>query len=338
MAKAPLRVRRTEAQLPAEEEAVKVPSGPVPEGCCPSCSGTLEAGAVLCIRCGYDLRSGKKIKTQVEMGPSRVGAKAGGKAVKSDDDFAHLVVPPLMLVIFVGIVVASILLAKTRPSKDELERKKADQQLAIDYREKREELDRTYRSYLRGKPKSLLILPADVTKLAPVLVILGSSEMPASALAGLAPSACAIFRIEAPGEDQDRAWSEDWDEDAHVVGQELQRMLGQKKFVAGPVILAGLGQGGAAALEIAARDPQAYSLAVAADPLSIRPMLDDIDEMDHKKQKFAILESPNTASAASDYRASAEDDLGLKIPAAKLEKPADAATLLETALKLQNRK
>ena len=293
---------------------------------------------MLCIRCGYDLRSGKKIKTQVEMGPTRVGGKVGAKAVKSDDDFAHLVVPPLMLVIFVGIVVASILFATSRPSKDELERQNADQQLAIDYREKRETQDHIYRSYLRGKPKSLLILPVDLTRPAPVLVILGSSEMPASALAGLAPSACAVFRIEAPGEDQDRAWTEDWEEDAHVIGQELKKMLAQKKFVAGPVILAGLGQGGAAALEIAARDPQAYSLAVAADPLSIRPMLDDIDEMDRKKQKFAILESPNIESAASHYRASAEDDLGMKIPAAKLEKPADAATLLDTALKLQNRK
>jgi hypothetical protein len=333
--KAPLRVRRTDAEA---EEPVPSATGPVPEGGCPSCGKPLDAEAVLCIRCGYDLRSGKKIKTQIEAGPSRVGGKPASRSVKDSDDYAHLVLPPLMLVLSVGMVLVGILSAKSLISKGDAEKDTEVIQRALDYRQKRKELEANYRDYLIGRPQINLVLPVELSQPVPLLVILGSSELPASALPKLVPTECAVLRLDAPGEGLDRAWSEEWESDGFIVDREIKRLLAQKKFKVGAVILGGLGQGGAAALEIAARDPQTYSGAVAADPVSLRPMLDDIDKMDHKKQRMAILESPQSKSLAAVYRSSAADELGLKIPETKLEKGADAASLRDAALKLLNRK
>ena len=295
---------------------------------------------MLCIRCGYDLRSGKKIKTQVEMGPSRVGAKAGGKAVKSDDDFAHLVVPPLMLVLSVGIIIVSFLSRNMLSAETKTPEQIEAIQDAQAYLSQRSYNDTLYKEYSSERPKQTLILPRDLSKPAPLLVILGSDQLPAESLIKIAASDCAIFRIEAPGGDGDRVWSENWEEDAFIVSKELQKMLAQKKFKAGPVIIAGIGQGGAAAIEIAARDPDNYLYVIAADPKSMRPMLDDVDTHDQKKQKYVLLQSPSdeTNKSKDSYRLSLEADLGLNVPDTHLERPADAAVILETALKISSRK
>lgn len=64
------------ARCPGCKEVLTVPHAPAPEAAaaavaaptakastCPSCSGSLPDGAVFCVACGYDLRSGKKLET-----------------------------------------------------------------------------------------------------------------------------------------------------------------------------------------------------------------------------------------------------------------------------------
>jgi len=62
------------ARCPGCKEVLTVPYAPEAAGpaaaqpaaqtsACPSCGGALAEGAVFCVACGYDLRSGKQLKT-----------------------------------------------------------------------------------------------------------------------------------------------------------------------------------------------------------------------------------------------------------------------------------
>jgi len=62
------------ARCPGCKEALTVPFAPeaaeaaaaqpaAAASACPSCGGTLADGAVFCVACGYDLRTGKQLRT-----------------------------------------------------------------------------------------------------------------------------------------------------------------------------------------------------------------------------------------------------------------------------------
>jgi hypothetical protein len=68
-----------EAEIP-----IRVEPQPAQENC-PSCSAPLATGAVLCVQCGYDLRSGTKHQTQLAPGSDPVEDILIGP-VKIDDD------------------------------------------------------------------------------------------------------------------------------------------------------------------------------------------------------------------------------------------------------------
>ncbi|MHC5058376.1 MAG: zinc ribbon domain-containing protein [Planctomycetota bacterium] len=66
------------ARCPGCQEALTVPYAPEAAGAaaaaapapsasaCPSCGGALPEGAVFCVACGYDLRTGKQLQTVTE--------------------------------------------------------------------------------------------------------------------------------------------------------------------------------------------------------------------------------------------------------------------------------
>jgi len=71
---------------PVADEAITPPPLTRSGGACPSCGASVETGAVLCVKCGHSLKTGKKLKTRSESGgagigaPALAGAGAGGGA------------------------------------------------------------------------------------------------------------------------------------------------------------------------------------------------------------------------------------------------------------------
>ena len=66
---APPEMAGTEIICPACNEQFTAPKGfggQTEAAACPGCGAQLAADAVLCIQCGFDTRSGKKIETDLE--------------------------------------------------------------------------------------------------------------------------------------------------------------------------------------------------------------------------------------------------------------------------------
>ncbi|HSI33500.1 MAG: hypothetical protein ACAI43_23190 [Phycisphaerae bacterium] len=66
---------------PVEDEAVTPPplASVAPGAACPSCKASVSPGAVICVNCGHNLKTGKKLKTQAVSGGG--GGGSGGKLV-----------------------------------------------------------------------------------------------------------------------------------------------------------------------------------------------------------------------------------------------------------------
>ncbi len=94
----PMRCPRCDTTFVAEEElpvveVVAPPAAiglaPEPQPRCPSCQAELEPKAVLCVACGYDLRTGKKLE-----GPKTTPKKRSGKSGRgglTEEDLPELV-------------------------------------------------------------------------------------------------------------------------------------------------------------------------------------------------------------------------------------------------------
>ena len=54
-----------EAKQPVKTQRINPSSSPDVESKCPSCSAALASGAVLCINCGYNLKTGQKLSAVV---------------------------------------------------------------------------------------------------------------------------------------------------------------------------------------------------------------------------------------------------------------------------------
>jgi uncharacterized Zn finger protein (UPF0148 family) len=54
-----------EAKQPAIAERITASSAPIADAKCPSCSAPLDTGAILCVNCGYNLNTGKKLAAVV---------------------------------------------------------------------------------------------------------------------------------------------------------------------------------------------------------------------------------------------------------------------------------
>jgi hypothetical protein len=50
---------------PATTQPVNAPSQPDDDSNCPSCSAPLASGAILCVNCGFNLKTGKKLSAVV---------------------------------------------------------------------------------------------------------------------------------------------------------------------------------------------------------------------------------------------------------------------------------
>ena len=69
-----------------DETIVEPPPTPAQQaaaqtGRCPACNQSIKPDAVICIKCGYNLKKGKRIKTAVAEGEAAVAAEAGGGAM-----------------------------------------------------------------------------------------------------------------------------------------------------------------------------------------------------------------------------------------------------------------
>jgi uncharacterized Zn finger protein (UPF0148 family) len=69
-----------------EPEAAAAAAAPAPSAsACPSCDGALPDGAVFCVACGYDLRSGKQLQTVTGGGEEEEDAAAAAEGPASGD-------------------------------------------------------------------------------------------------------------------------------------------------------------------------------------------------------------------------------------------------------------
>jgi hypothetical protein len=80
-----------EEELPVVEVVDRAPIGLAaePEARCPSCQAVLGAKAVLCVACGYDLRTGKKVEGP-KKAPRKGSRKSGGGGL-SEEELPELV-------------------------------------------------------------------------------------------------------------------------------------------------------------------------------------------------------------------------------------------------------
>lgn len=74
------------AVMPAGDILQPVGGAPAAKGSCPSCGQTVKPSAVICLNCGYNIKEGKKLTTQVGDAPA-----PGGKPAKPG------VIPPMGL-------------------------------------------------------------------------------------------------------------------------------------------------------------------------------------------------------------------------------------------------
>ena len=83
-----------------QDEEVKEPTTR-----CPSCESEIKASAVLCINCGFDIKSGKKVKSKVKRGPS------GSKGTTSSNKTLGITVAIVIIAIVAALVTVGKMLA-----------------------------------------------------------------------------------------------------------------------------------------------------------------------------------------------------------------------------------